>query len=233
MNEIQTFYAPGAKLVILSDGRVFADIINVSDETLNAYRDSLINLLKSDNFQFFSMDDVFSASSPNVAREKLMATYGGEMDWVDRKIHRDADFKSVYLGFLRFMEMDQKTFFSEKSKSERKRIAGVKAKDLIRRNEAYSNLCNDIFPNHIRLSIHSHPNIRKFGVTLIPSDEVARTPWHSVTIQRSDGTYSLMTREQAESSGYIRTLDDCGLVFYALPPPSSSSIPHSRHSEST
>jgi pyoverdine/dityrosine biosynthesis protein Dit1 len=42
------------------------------------------------------------------------------------------------------------------------------------RNDAYSNLVSDLFPFHIRLSIHAHNNSGpKFAIRLLPIEKMA------------------------------------------------------------
>ncbi len=71
----------------------------------------------------------------------------------------------------------------------------------MRRNEAYSDLVADMFPHHIRLSIHSHSNVSKFGINLVGKGKWG-TPWHNVPVLMKDNTWQLMKRSQAEASGY-------------------------------
>ncbi len=119
------------------------------------------------------------------------------------------------MGLVRFMMEDFEDLFPpDASKSQRRKVAAAVAKRMVGRNEAYSNLVEDLFPFDIRLSIHPHPNVKKFGFNLVHCDSVWRTPWHSVTVRRADGSFSLMHRCDALSQGFRETTDEDGLVFF-------------------
>lgn len=77
---------------------------------------------------------------------------------------------ALYRGFRRFMEEDlaMNSVIKTASRSARKRLCGKVAFEMIKRNEAYSNLVELMFPFHIRLSIHAHSNSGpKFGIRLL------------------------------------------------------------------
>jgi pyoverdine/dityrosine biosynthesis protein Dit1 len=72
----------------------------------------------------------------------------------------------------------------------------------------------DLFPLSLRLSIHPHSNVKKFGFNLVECESVWRTPWHAVTVRRADGSFSLMHRCEALSQGFRETADEEGLIFF-------------------
>ncbi len=112
------------------------------------------------------------------------------------------------------MEDFEDLFPEGTSKSQRRKHAANVAKKMVGRNEAYSNLVEDLFPFEIRLSIHPHSNVKKFGFNLVHCESLWRTPWHSVTVRRGDGSYELMLKSQALELGFRETADEDGLVFF-------------------
>jgi hypothetical protein len=88
----------------------------------------------------------------------------------------------------------------------------------MKRNQAYSNLVELMFPNHIRLSIHAHNNSGpKFGIQLFdksqfrttesldPSSIIAAssvdllhipTPWHNSVVQVAGSPYLYVTKSK-------------------------------------
>ncbi|SCU88626.1 LAMI_0D10770g1_1 [Lachancea mirantina] len=111
----------------------------------------------------------------------------------------------LFRGFSRFMMDDlcHLSHFKGMSKRCFKKVVSKVAFEMIKRNDAYSNLVEVIFPHHVRLSIHAHVNSGpKYGVRLISSDQcrIVRslddseepkfedllhipTPWHNCVIK--------------------------------------------------
>lgn len=103
----------------------------------------------------------------------------------------------LYRGFNKFMYDDLTQYQNSKqlSKKKFKKLVSQVAFEMIRRNDAYSNLVELMFPFHLRLSIHAHPNCGpKFGIRLLDPDNCAPqnhsqdvedrylhipTPWHN------------------------------------------------------
>ncbi|CAH6722115.1 spore wall maturation protein Dit1p [[Candida] jaroonii] len=112
---------------------------------------------------------------------------------------------ALYRGFAKFMEEDLATHptILKSSKKKHKKIVSKVAFEMIKRNDAYSNLVELIFPMHLRFSIHAHNNRGpKFGIKLLSSDECKviksldecispnyddllhiPTPWHNTILQ--------------------------------------------------
>lgn len=112
---------------------------------------------------------------------------------------------ALYRGFARFMEEDLATHptILQSSKKKHKKIVSKVAFEMIKRNDAYSNLVELIFPMHLRFSIHAHNNKGpKFGIKLLSNEECKvvksldecvspnyddllhiPTPWHNTILQ--------------------------------------------------
>ncbi len=64
-DEIQRIYEPGARLTFCSDGRVFSDLVAVSDEDVSAYADGMRELLNSlplSSIDMFNMEDLYETA---------------------------------------------------------------------------------------------------------------------------------------------------------------------------
>ncbi|KAI0105952.1 Pyoverdine/dityrosine biosynthesis protein-domain-containing protein [Daldinia grandis] len=82
---------------------------------------------------------------------------------------QEAGILALYRGFSRFMleDLELHPFTRTMSRSRQKKLSCKVAFEMMMRNQAYSNLVELLFPNHIRLSIHAHNNAGpKFGIQL-------------------------------------------------------------------
>jgi len=203
--KIGEIYEPGAKLTICSDGRVFAELVRIPDESVSAYKHDLISRLGNlyaNTIDFFDLDDVFnSISNYDALREELMIHYGESIFKLKQRCKNEKPAKEMYCGICRFLTEDFSGLdeFAGWSKSQVLNIARANAYRVIQRSNAWTSLLKDKFPYSIRLSIHPQPRIsEKIGVFLMESDDVWRTPWHSVAIKEDKG-FSLVPRYIAES----------------------------------
>lgn len=112
---------------------------------------------------------------------------------------------NLYRGFSRFMMEDLilLPFFEKYSKKGFKKIVSKIAFNMIKRNDAYSNLVELLFPHHLRISIHAHKNSGpKFGIKVISQNQCRMvkdlndiqeptfedllhipTPWHNCIVK--------------------------------------------------
>lgn len=129
----------------------------------------------------------------------------------------------LYRGFNKFMYEDLMNTPTAKSLSGKKfkKLVGQVAYEMIRRNDAYSNLVELIFPFHLRLSIHAHHNAGpKFGIQLLnpqmcctynhnkaEEDRLLHipTPWHNA-IFVIEGQEKLIVSSAKLAQIYM---DDC------------------------
>ncbi|PVH14482.1 uncharacterized protein CXQ87_002623 [Candidozyma duobushaemuli] len=110
----------------------------------------------------------------------------------------------LYRGFNKFMceDLSQTEFAKSISRKKYKKMISQVAFEMIRRNDAYSNLVELIFPFHIRFSIHAHHNAGpKYGVRLLDPEVCSMsghnqneedrllhipTPWHNSVFKMVD-----------------------------------------------
>lgn len=125
----------------------------------------------------------------------------------------------LYRGFNKFMSDDLIHFQRENKLSGKKykKLVSLVAFEMIRRNDAYSNLVELVFPFHLRLSIHAHPNCGpKFGIRLLNPETCAPhdhnqdvedrflhipTPWHN-SIYKFEGQTKMIVAASALAEEY-------------------------------
>src|SRR5690606_19008516 len=72
-------HKPGAEVIICSDGRVFNDLVFVSENDLNQYDDQIKNIIRDfnlSNLKTYSLDDFYSTD----AKEKLIANFAPDLN---------------------------------------------------------------------------------------------------------------------------------------------------------
>ncbi|KAH3682325.1 hypothetical protein WICPIJ_006697 [Wickerhamomyces pijperi] len=126
---------------------------------------------------------------------------------------------NLFRGFSRFMKEDliKNDFFKGTSKKQFNKTISQVAFEMIKRNDAYSNLVELIFPFHLRFSIHAHNNFGpKFGIKLIKSDNCKiikalgsseepecedllhiPTPWHNIIAKIEGSEMHYLTKTKA------------------------------------
>ncbi|GAB1321086.1 cytochrome P450-dit2 [Madurella fahalii] len=153
-----------------------------------------------------------------LCRRILMAGCGPRKSAVRAKIDsKDPAITALYRGFSRFMleDLEHHPHTQKMSKSQQKKLSAKVAFEMILRNQAYSNLVEMLFPNHVRLSIHAHNNAGpKFGIQLFdpakvravealtPDGELMTsldllhipTPWHNSVVQLAGSDTILVTK---------------------------------------
>jgi PAS domain S-box-containing protein len=234
VTSISQVYDKGGKLTIVSDGRVFSDILQVPEDNVTVYNAEIREMIQNggtvkDLEHFFDCDD------HQHVREKLVQIFSRLDDKIiKQRIRDDAEFRKMYLGFSRFVLEDiysltdgdkisakQATTPQGESKITSngiKRESKKRAKEMMKRNDAYSEMIAALFPLHIRLSIHAHDNSgSKFAVRLIAGDVIDKeladqnahipTPWHNVVVEDSQGLFKLMKHYRAMS-------EEAELVYY-------------------
>ena len=230
--EIKKIYPPGAKINIVSDGRVFADIFQISDDHVTEYGTELRSIAKEMGYTAFSFYDLQffldKCETHDIARDRLVTYFGRTVEDISSRISQDDDYRRMYCGFIKFILEDlynymenEKTTLRKKfqiSSSQMKRDAAQRAKFVMMRNDCYSRMVATLFPLHIRLSIHAHDNSGpKFAIRLLPIMRVSEklvsdknlhipTPWHNVVLEDMEGKFVLMKKFQVNRLHHKNTL---------------------------
>ncbi len=209
---VRKYYAPGIKIILCSDGRVFSDVVGMMEKDVTAYQLEIERITKEldlSDISTFSLDDVFGASSFNEMRDLLMESFGKSLDDLKTKVrrgampsagHEDIEANRMYCGITRFLVEDSTHSGQVKSRTAIQKESRAKAYEVIRRSNAWSELVANEFPAAVRLSIHPHGcGSKKLGIRLI-GNETWMTPWHGVAVKTPNG-YVLLKRAEAESLG--------------------------------
>jgi len=218
--QISEIYTPGAAITICSDGRVFSDVVQVSDGAVDVYGreiDEIIAEYKLKNLSTFCLEDIFGGKSYDEMRRRLTEDFAEDLEQLRERTRTESDALSLFNGIHRFMFEDQLALHPERSKTQSREKAKGLAYEVIRRSNAWSRVVEQQFPHSLRLSIHPQ-SIRstKIGVRLLNSNDLWRTPWHSVTV--FDGQdYFLAPRSEAEARGGTLKYAENKYPFYALP----------------
>ncbi|MCW8452123.1 isocyanide synthase family protein [Legionella quinlivanii] len=225
--QVRRYYFPGIRILLCSDGRVFSDVVGMTETHVSAYQhelDKLIADMSLCDLSTFNLDHCYESLSFKAMRERLMNCYGNSLDNLKQKIRNgakpladadDQEANRMYRGITRFLFEDSLHSGQTKSRSAIQKEARDKAYEVIRRSNAWSELIAERFPHAIRLSIH--PQIcgsKKLGIRLI-ANERWMTPWHGVAVGTDEG-YILLKRSQAEGLGATLIHSDDGRPSHYL-----------------
>ncbi len=218
---VKEYYKPGAKIILCSDGRVFSDVVGIKESDITSYQvelDRMIKKMSLKNISTFNLDDFYYNLSFIQMRDELMKKFGTTLDFLKFKIKKgnsslssfeEREANRMYCGITRFLFEDSAHSNQVKSRSLLQKEARIKAYEVIRRSNAWSELIEKYFPNSVRLSIHPQTcGSKKLGIRLI-GDENWMTPWHGVAVETQKG-FVLMKRAEAQKLGAELVLYPCG-----------------------
>jgi pyoverdine/dityrosine biosynthesis protein Dit1 len=200
---IREVYEPGVNVTVISDGYVFSDLMEVSDDIVTEYHERNMEFTAGMPVQWYDLRDFYSKRMGiNEMRDKVMGQFGITEEELERRIMFDPDVKSLYLGMIKFMNLDI-AIRNFPSKSQLQQAAKKLARQMMLRNEAYSNMIRTEFGDHVRLSMHpSVNNGTKFSFQLIPSPKAWTSPWHSALLVNNDGELETIHKKDALEKGY-------------------------------
>ena len=218
---IKKIYLPGIKIIICSDGRVFSDVVGMGEIHVTAYQvelDKLINEMSLKDISIFNLDHVYKNFSFVQMRDELMKTYSKSSEFLKHKIRSGAksgatseeiEANRMYRGITRFLFEDSLFPGQKKSRAAIQRDAKLRAYEVIRRSNAWSDLIEELFPEAVRLSIHPQAcDSKKIGIRLV-GNESWMTPWHGVAMETPEG-HVLVKRSEAENLGSKLIYDSLG-----------------------
>lgn len=204
-DQIAKIYPPGARITVCSDGRVFSDLVKISEENVDKYKKGMSELIRelgASSIQQMDLDDVYGGEDYSVMREELLINHGTSLLELKKRVREgEPDTRSMFNGIHRFMLEDYSALFPEMSRTRLRAISKIVAYRVMQRSNAWSQLVEARLPNTLRLSIHpQRANARKIGIMLMPCEDAWGTPWHNVVVMRA-GRPTLMKRRQAEELG--------------------------------
>jgi L-tyrosine isonitrile synthase len=202
--KIRNIYTPGAKIIICSDGRVFNDLVKVSDSEVNAYNQAIQQIISTEgmtNITTFGLDDYYGNMSYEAMREKLINGHGDLLSVIKSQIKEHDSEKNLFNGIHRFIFEDHLTLMESISKNKLRELTKETAYQVIQRSHAWGAFVQKTFPSAVRLSIHPQCcGSEKLGIMLLKSKDRWATPWHRVVL--FDGKEHILVRKkEAEEMG--------------------------------
>lgn len=202
--EIKSIYPPGARITICSDGRVFSDLVGVSDADVTEYGQELTVMLErigARSLDTFSMEDLFDIADHGLMRDHLCTHYADSLAAIEGRIHTSDHHRALFNGIQRFLFEDRVALEAGKSRTRVRNECRELAHRVIQRSDAWGRLLSDCFPTALRLSIHPQSaHSDKIGILLGDADDVWLTPWHGVAVKQQE-RFKLMRRHEAEALG--------------------------------
>ena len=203
-DEIGEAWEPGARITICSDGHVFADLVEVSDENITAYNDTIARFIDErglSSIDLFDMRDMQGPRGFDAARDHLLDAYALPIDDVRDRAKDNPHHARMVDGIHRFLTEDAVGLHPDWSKTKARKAMRERAYAVVQRSDAWGRLVATCFPDALRLSIHPQPRVSpKIGIHLLDTDDVWLTPWHGVALLGRDGA-RLVKRHQAEAAG--------------------------------
>lgn len=204
-NRIKDVYRPGVDIALVSDGYIFADLMDTPDSVVREYEERNMEMSKAAPIRWYDATDFYDKNTPvETVRSKVMEQFGISDTELDNRILFDADVNTLYRGMIKFMTGDL-AILDFVSNSQLHKKAKIVARQMMFRNEAYSRLIQKEFADHIRLSMHpSINNGVKYSFQLIPGtkERVWTSPWHCALLIDEKGMYVTIHRKDAEAAGY-------------------------------
>lgn len=220
LDEIGEAHAPGARLVICSDGHVFADLVGVGDADVAAYRrelERMIAELGDARIRVFGLEDAFGTRSPAAARKLLLESYSMPVESIRERAKRSPVHAAQLDGVHRFLFEDEVVRHPELSRTQARKATRERAAEVVRRSDAWGRLVAAAFPRAVRLSIHPQPDVSaKIGISLLATDDCWLTPWHGVAVV-GGAEARLMHRSDAEQAGAALVVEDGRPTHMELP----------------
>ncbi|KAK9419714.1 putative TauD/TfdA-like domain-containing protein [Seiridium unicorne] len=203
---IEDVYAPGAKLMIISDGLVYNDLLGVADSDVWAYGEAL-RAISSRNglkhIEFSRLQDLVHIAVPNELdqivyvsnatnfRHALLSRFSNPDFDASLRIRNDEDTCMTYRGYIKFLSTDLQDVYpvgQARTKSQFKRGIEYVAKQMLFRGDAFARAVKETFADRLRLSIHPSTGENKISISPLPTDTFFTTPWHCTVAFRLDGT---------------------------------------------
>src|SRR5262249_28039756 len=77
-DRVRKFHAPGARILLCSDGRVFSDVVGMREDDVTDYQNELSRMIEMGlkSVSTFNLDDLFAEQNFTNMREELMRAYG-------------------------------------------------------------------------------------------------------------------------------------------------------------
>ncbi len=202
--EIQSIYPPGAMITICSDGRIFSDLVEVSDSDVTDYVESVKEMIDRNRLtaiNIVNLEDLLDGGTFDELRTKVLTEFSEDLDDLHARLAVSDEFKGMFNGIHRFIADDRQFLYPDVSKTKIKEQSKLIALKVIQHSNAWTRFLANVYPTSVRLSIHPYPaHSDKIGVRITKATDSWLTPWHGVIVLQEDG-YVLMKRGDAEALG--------------------------------
>ncbi|MEV5510319.1 L-tyrosine/L-tryptophan isonitrile synthase family protein [Streptomyces orinoci] len=202
---IGEIYPPGARMLICSDGHVFADLIQVPDAHIDAYGDELRAMIRRDGLHHLDTFDLRAVHGDlpyDTKRALVTEEFAPTLAELRERTRTDEETARLYRGITRFLVEDTAGFSGSRSALQRQ--CRERAYGVIARSRAWGGLIAFHHPRSVRLSIHPQPlGAAKFGIRLLDAPDAWATPWHTAVLRDVGGHARLMRRAEAERLGRL------------------------------
>lgn len=226
--EIKSIYPPGAQVIICSDGRIFSDLVGVSDADISAYVHHIQLMIQEhqlNNLSIVNLEDLVEDLSFDEARKQVLERFADPLELLQEQLKTSDSFKSLFNGIHRFIVEDRKYLNPELSVSKAKEAAKPIALKVIQHSNAWTRFLNYVYPNAIRLSIHPYTaHTDKIGIKITKAVDNWLTPWHGVIVLQ-DNEYMLMKKQDAEQAGAQLVYKNDRPYYYSLTGEQANSSP--------
>ncbi|KAL5443710.1 hypothetical protein PMIN06_008623 [Paraphaeosphaeria minitans] len=233
---IKEIYAPGANVVIISDGLVYNDLLSISDRHTWIYGQALRAMAVEQDFtniRFSRLRDFVPADSTLKLPDKLdeisyvanatnfrrfiLNKFGKDGLDVDELIATDTDTRLTYQGYRRFLMSDLRHIFTlgaDRNSTAYKRETKYLAKQMIVRGVAFAGAIKHNFPNYLRLSIHQSTGEHKVSMSLLNTKTGYTTPWHCSVALQADGEWTSAPKGDFEDMPRMKVVEENGRPSY-------------------
>jgi pyoverdine/dityrosine biosynthesis protein Dit1/AcrR family transcriptional regulator len=186
--QIRELYPPGARITICSDGRVFGDLVGVTDEAVTDYGrgiETLLAKLEARSLDLFHMEDLFETTDFARMRHQLCAHYAEPLERIEQRTQDYPRHRALFNGIHRFLFEERVDADGAGSRTQVREACKELAYRVIQRSDAWGRLVAECFPTSVRLSIHPQdPHSEKIGILLGEAEDAWMTPWHGVALRR-------------------------------------------------
>ena len=218
--EIGRLHGPGAHVTICSDGRVFSDLVLVSDQEVTAYQDGVRRMIAESGFSHlstFHLEEALGSLTFDEMRAHLLAQHGRPLPELREEVRRRPEAQAMFNGIHRFIFEDRLVLKPGLSRNRVREEAKEVAYQVILRSNSWSRLVESFFPEAVRLSIHPQLGASdKIGFQLVPCENAWGTPWHNVALEDQHGV-RLVKRKEAERLGAALSLGPGGYLLFRAP----------------
>lgn len=217
IRQIEERYAPGVEFIIFSDFHTFSNYISVAPESYYDYHKDLKAIVSEFNCEgalhVKSLSDYEDfASYPDAEQSEVLRIRYGDGEYesaLDSRIANDSDTHKKYIALKRFITDDLKQANQGLSNTQRNKKMSDFTRGMMIQGVALDRFLVKIFPQHIRLSIHHHPDESAKHTVQFFDRATFKTPWHNcMTFVSRTGEYRvdklrLVTLKEEDSNSVI------------------------------